>query len=128
MYDLKPTTIFCDNKSTIDFSKNLKFSRALKHIDVKFHFIKQYIDLQLINLQHMSTKIMPADILTKGIGKIKLSEFLLKMGLTKLSDKEVISEVFCEKSLEKSLKDKTKYKNCELFFSCLNVYFLFFCV
>jgi len=35
-----PTIIFCDNSSAIKLSKNLVLHGRSKHIDVKFHFLR----------------------------------------------------------------------------------------
>ena len=38
-----------------------------KHIDVKFYFVKEKVAESLIDIEHMSTKGMLADPLTKGL-------------------------------------------------------------
>ena len=40
---MKPTLLFCDNQSAIKLVRNPQFHQRTKHIDVKFHFIR---DLQ----------------------------------------------------------------------------------
>ena len=42
MVDLSPTVILCDNQSCIKLSKNLVFHDRLKHIDIRYHFIRDY--------------------------------------------------------------------------------------
>eukprot|EP00253_Pinus_taeda_P019129 PITA_19129 len=46
------TTIFCDNTSTIALPKNSVFHKRTKHIDAKYHFIKELINNDEIVLQH----------------------------------------------------------------------------
>eukprot|EP00253_Pinus_taeda_P026029 PITA_26029 len=46
------TTIFCDNTSTIALSKNSVFHKRTKHIDAKYHFIRELINNDEIVLQH----------------------------------------------------------------------------
>lgn len=82
--DKGPTILMCDNKSTIEFSKNSKFSHALKHVNVKYHSIKEKIDNQEIELKHVPTNKMVADMLTKAVGPSKIREFVDNVGLSDL--------------------------------------------
>ena len=61
----EPTTIFADNQGTIAFATNEKMHRRMKHIDVKFHFIKKLIKDKIIHLKYHPTSQMTADIFTK---------------------------------------------------------------
>ena len=40
----KGTTIYCDNSSAITLSKNSIFHKRTKHIDAKFHFIRELVN------------------------------------------------------------------------------------
>jgi hypothetical protein len=68
---LKEIKIMCDNKSTICLSKNPEFHSRSKHIDIKYHFIKEKINDKTINIEFVSTDDMIADILTKAVSRIK---------------------------------------------------------
>eukprot|EP00253_Pinus_taeda_P033570 PITA_33570 len=46
------TTIFCNNTSAIALSKNFVFHKRTKHIDAKYHFIREFINNDEIVLQH----------------------------------------------------------------------------
>ena len=63
----KPLKLFCDNSEAIAFSKNTRSISCSKHIDVKFYFVKKKMVESLIDIEHMSTKGMLADPLTKGL-------------------------------------------------------------
>ncbi|KAL6322358.1 hypothetical protein AAG906_007911 [Vitis piasezkii] len=52
-----------------------------KHIDVKFYFVKEKMAESLIDIEHMSTKSMLADPLTKGLPIITFQEHVSQMGL-----------------------------------------------
>ncbi|XP_074348951.1 secreted RxLR effector protein 161-like [Apium graveolens] len=41
---IQPVTLFIDNKSAIDLAKNPVFHGRSKHIDVRFHFIRECIE------------------------------------------------------------------------------------
>eukprot|EP00253_Pinus_taeda_P021950 PITA_21950 len=68
----KGTTIYYDNSSEIALSKNFVFHKRTKHIDTKFHFIRELVNNGEIILQHCRTKDQLDDILTKPLGKKSL--------------------------------------------------------
>ena len=59
--------LFCDNSTAVAFSKNTMSISRSKHIDIKFYFVKEKVAESLIDIEHMSTKSMLADPLTKGL-------------------------------------------------------------
>eukprot|EP00253_Pinus_taeda_P005068 PITA_05068 len=63
----KGTVIFCDNSSTIALSKNFVFHKRTKHIDKRFHYIRELVSNAEIVLQHCRTQEQVADILTKPL-------------------------------------------------------------
>jgi hypothetical protein len=63
----KPLTLYCDNKAIIFFSHNNKSSGVAKHIDLKYLVVRERVQDHTINLEHISTKKMLADPLTKGL-------------------------------------------------------------
>jgi len=73
----KGNAIFCDNNSVISLSKNSMFHNRMKHIDTKFHYIRELVHNGEIVLQHCRTQEQVADILTKPLGQ-KSFEFLRK--------------------------------------------------
>lgn len=42
--DVGPVVLYIDNKSAIDLAKNPVFHGRSKHIDIRYHFIREYID------------------------------------------------------------------------------------
>eukprot|EP00253_Pinus_taeda_P014143 PITA_14143 len=63
----KTTVIFCDNSSAFALSKNSVFHKRTKHIDTRFHYIKELVSNGEIVLQHCRTQEQVADILTKPL-------------------------------------------------------------
>ena len=59
--------LHCDSQSAIQLAKNPVFHAKTKHIDVKYHFIREVIDDKQIQLVKVHTKENPADLLTKGL-------------------------------------------------------------
>jgi hypothetical protein len=68
-----PTVVFCDNISAIKLSKNPVMHGRSKHIDVRFHFLRDLVKDGILELIHCSTQQQVADILTKPL---KLDTFL----------------------------------------------------
>lgn len=56
-----------DNKSAIDLAKNPVSHGRSKHIETKFHFIREQVSKGKIKLKHCGTDLMIADIMTKAL-------------------------------------------------------------
>ena len=78
----QPTNINEDNQGVIALCKNPKFHSRTKHIDIKYHFIREKIKDSEITLKYCSTQEMIADALTKPLGKIKFQRFKDLMGVS----------------------------------------------
>ena len=65
---VKGTTVYCDNSSAIALSKNSVFHKRTKHIDAKYHYIRELVSNGEIILQHCRTEEQFADILTTTLG------------------------------------------------------------
>ncbi|KAL0551788.1 hypothetical protein IC582_010877 [Cucumis melo] len=62
-----PTVIHVDNKSTIALAKNPVFHDRSKHIDTKFHFIRDCISRKEVQVEYVKTEDQIADIFTKPL-------------------------------------------------------------
>nr|GEX52712.1 hypothetical protein [Tanacetum cinerariifolium] len=68
--------MYCDNKSTIALcSNNVQHSKS-KHIDIRYHFIKEQVEKRVIELYFVNTKYQLADIFTKALDRERI-EFLI---------------------------------------------------
>ena len=70
-----------DNELAVCYAHNNKSSGAAKHIDIKFYVVKDKVRDHSISLEHISTKKMLADPLTKGLPPNVFREHLAGMGL-----------------------------------------------
>jgi len=59
--------IKCDNNSTIQISKYLVFHGKNKHINVKFHFLRDLMNDRVIRLRFCSSQDQLVDIMTKPL-------------------------------------------------------------
>ena len=69
------TPLFCDNQSAIRLVYNPEFHQRTKHIDVKFHHIRDMQIQQEISIQYIPTENQLANALTKKSNHQKLSKF-----------------------------------------------------
>ena len=61
------TTMFCDNSSTIKLSKNPVLHGRCKHIDVRFHFLRDLTKEGAVELVYCGTQEQVADVMTKPL-------------------------------------------------------------
>lgn len=61
------TKIFIDNKLTIVLAKNPVHHERSKHIDTRFHSIREYVKTKEVELHHVSSRDQIADIFTKSL-------------------------------------------------------------
>ncbi|WJX82941.1 hypothetical protein P8452_65643 [Trifolium repens] len=54
-------TLYCDNLSAINISKNLVQHSKTKHIDIRHHFIRDLVKRKMVTLEHVATKEQIAD-------------------------------------------------------------------
>nr|GEX12654.1 ribonuclease H-like domain, reverse transcriptase, RNA-dependent DNA polymerase [Tanacetum cinerariifolium] len=77
-------TIMVDNKSAIQLMKNPVFHGRSKHIDTKYHFIREYVKRDDIQVEFVSEEYQKADILIKALPKIKFLTMRQLIGLKDL--------------------------------------------
>ena len=77
-----PTSLYCDNMSSIYLARNPVFHARTKHIEVRYHFIREGVLAGDVDLQHISTNLQTTDIFTKALGADKLWQFMADLGLT----------------------------------------------
>ncbi|GKD58284.1 hypothetical protein Tco_1295793, partial [Tanacetum coccineum] len=73
-----------DNKSAIALMKNPVFHGRSKHIDTKYHFIRECVEREDIQVEFVSGEYQKADILTKALPKIKFLTMRQLIGLKNL--------------------------------------------
>ena len=79
----RPLKLYCDSEPTVCYAHNNKSSGAAKHIDITYYAVKDKVRGHIISLEHISTKKMLADPLTKGLPPSVFREHLADMGLRK---------------------------------------------
>ena len=88
IWNNEPTTILEDNQSAIALGKNPVHHSRTKHIDIRYHFIRELIEKKEIDVVYMPTEKMVADALTKGLPKPRFEEHRQAMGVRESRQEE----------------------------------------
>ncbi|GJS00997.1 hypothetical protein Tco_0317505 [Tanacetum coccineum] len=79
--------LYCDNKSAIALCcNNVQHSRA-KHIDVRYHFIKEQVENGIVELYFVRTEYQLADIFIKPLPRERFNFLIKKLGMRSMSSK-----------------------------------------
>lgn len=78
--NITPAILFCDNQSAMVIA-NTNTVKRLKHIDIKYHFIRELIEKQKNCLKYVKTEEQIADMLTKALKNNILLKFVNMCGL-----------------------------------------------
>nr|GEZ46138.1 hypothetical protein [Tanacetum cinerariifolium] len=73
--------IYCDSKSAIAISCNLVQYTHTKHIDVRYHFIKDDVEKGTIELYFVGTEYQLADLFTKSLPEARFKFLVEKLGM-----------------------------------------------
>nr|GFC21020.1 hypothetical protein [Tanacetum cinerariifolium] len=76
-YDKVP--IYCDSKSAIAISCNPVQHTRTKHIDVRYHFIKDHVEKGTIELYFVGTEYQLADLFTKSLPEARFKFLVEKL-------------------------------------------------
>ncbi|GKA76740.1 retrovirus-related pol polyprotein from transposon TNT 1-94 [Tanacetum coccineum] len=77
--------LYCNNKSEIALCcNNVQHSRT-KHIDVRYHFIKEQVENEIVELYFVRTKYQLADIFTKPLPGERFNFLIKKLGMRSMS-------------------------------------------
>ncbi|GKD47228.1 retrovirus-related pol polyprotein from transposon TNT 1-94 [Tanacetum coccineum] len=81
--------LYCDNKSVIALCCNNDQHSRSKHIDIRYHFIKEQVENGVVELYFVRTEYQLADIFTKALGRERLEFLKKKLGMESMSPKIV---------------------------------------
>lgn len=76
---MEPTVIHYDNQSYVKLSINPVFHDRTKHVEIKYHYIKDMVQRKAIQLRYICTDEQTADILTKPLSRLKFVYFREKL-------------------------------------------------
>ena len=70
-----------DNQSALSVAKNPEHHGRMKHLDLRFYWLRGTVHSGLITLRYVPTAEMPADVMTKPLARIKVAEMRGLLGL-----------------------------------------------
>lgn len=70
-YVVHPTQIYCDNQGAQFMVKNPTVQKKSKHIDIRYHYIRDKYEDNDIDVQYVASEENAADLLTKPLSKQK---------------------------------------------------------
>lgn len=76
-----PISLLCDNQSAIRLAKNPEFHQRTKHVDIKYHFIREQLKNGVIDMQYVGTDDQLADILTKPLETSRFQKLRQRIGI-----------------------------------------------
>ncbi|CAN1132784.1 Retrovirus-related Pol polyprotein from transposon RE1 [Linum perenne] len=83
---LSTMPVLCDNTSAISISKNPVQHSRTKHIEVRFHFIRELVQDQVVSLSFISINDQLADLFTKPLMEDRFCEIRTNLGMVSESD------------------------------------------
>ncbi|GJU57641.1 hypothetical protein Tco_1235407 [Tanacetum coccineum] len=83
--------IFCDNTNAIAISNNPVLHSRTKHIDIKYHFIRDHILKGDIELYFIPTQYQLADIFTKPLDEPMFKRLIVELGMLNIDSKHEAS-------------------------------------
>jgi hypothetical protein len=79
--ELAPIVIHCDNQSCIKLTKNPVFHDKSKHIEMRYHYVRDMVQKNVLNIQYVPTVEQTTDIFTKPLSLTKFVYFRDKLGV-----------------------------------------------
>ena len=90
LYDPEPLPIYCDSTGAANLAKNPVQHQRTKHVDIKYHFVRQKVCAGEVTMLYVRTDKQPADSLTKALPLQKFELCRAAMGLSR-SDTLLVS-------------------------------------
>ena len=78
---LEPIVIHYDNQSCIKISENPVFHDRSKHMEIRYHYVRDRVQRRAVILLYIPTNEQTADVLTKPLSKTKFEYFRDKLGV-----------------------------------------------
>ncbi|KAE9171598.1 hypothetical protein PF005_g27075 [Phytophthora fragariae] len=72
------TVIYEDNQGAMALAKNVGYQARTKHIDIRYHFIREKVVSNEVGLEYMDTKNQLDDFMTKGLSSKALRYLMMR--------------------------------------------------
>jgi hypothetical protein len=88
----QPLRIHTDSQSAMAMTEKQNFSNRTKHVDIKYHFIKDLIRTEQIKLEYVPTETNIADMMTKPLGANRIRQLREMAGLKQSHEDQIEEE------------------------------------
>ncbi|GJY82121.1 copia protein [Tanacetum coccineum] len=95
-FDYNKIPLYCDSKSAIALSCNTIQHSRTKLIAVRYHFIKELVENEIVGLYFVKTDYQLVDIFTKALERERFKFLINRLGMQSITPKEVKSFVESE--------------------------------
>ncbi|GJV75007.1 hypothetical protein Tco_1506591 [Tanacetum coccineum] len=82
-------TLYSDSQSAIALSCNTVQHFRMKHIAVRYHFIKEKVENEVVELYFVKTDYQMADIFTKALAKERFEILIKRLGMQSITHEEL---------------------------------------
>ena len=96
-YHLSAIPICSDNQGSIFITSNPVTEKRLKHIGIRYHYIRKVINHSLTKVYFIDGDNNPADLLTKNLGSVKFLKFRAMLGLEIFTVTSNLSDILLPK-------------------------------
>ena len=73
--------VYCDNSSAINISKNPVQHSKTKHIDIRYHFIRDLVERKIVVLEYIPIERQNTNIFTKPLDRSKFETLRQVIGV-----------------------------------------------
>ena len=80
-YHVSHIPLLDDNQGSIFIASNPVTEPRSKHIDIRYHYIREVYNKGIVDVFYIDGNDNPADIFTKNLGAVKFLKFLSQLGL-----------------------------------------------
>ena len=77
----KPAYLYSDNEAAVKLTKTQTFHKPTCHIEHRYHYIRELVEQEMIQLQGITGKDNPSDILTKILAMSSVIKWMKQQGL-----------------------------------------------
>ncbi|GKC66947.1 retrotransposon protein, putative, ty1-copia subclass, partial [Tanacetum coccineum] len=88
-FDYNKIPLYSDSKSAIVLSCNTVQHSRTKHIVVRYHFIKEQVDNEVVELYFVQTNYQLADIFTKALARERFEFLINRLGMQSITPEEL---------------------------------------
>ncbi|GJW34494.1 hypothetical protein Tco_0054526 [Tanacetum coccineum] len=106
--------MYCNNKSVITLCcNNVQHSRA-KHIDVRYHFIKEQVENGIVELYFVRTEYQLADIFTKPLPRERFNFLIKKLSRRSINMNTTQAQQKALGDALVALTDRIEFRKCNM--------------